>query len=67
MAQLEASAARTTKPSSNVYTVMVLVAFVALAFAVGVVWWKNIQVTGDLQPAAGIKNPFYLVPQAPST
>lgn len=52
------------KPGSNVYTLLVFIAFIALALAVGVVWWHNIELTGDLQSATqAIKNPFYLVEQ----
>ena len=53
-----------TKPGNNIYSLLVFVAFVALAIGVGVVWWKNTQLTGDLQPATqAVKNPFYMVDQ----
>jgi len=47
-------------PSPNVYSVLVLIAFLALSLAVGVVWWKNVELTGDEQPGTGFKNPFYM-------
>jgi hypothetical protein len=62
MAQIQTTATKKTKPSSNVYTVLVLVAFVALLAAVSVVWWKNVTLTGDEQPPESMKNPFYLSP-----
>jgi hypothetical protein len=50
------------KPGNNIYSLLVFVAFIALAIAVGVMWWKNIELTGDLQPASqAVKNPFYIV------
>lgn len=50
------------KPGNNIYTLLVFVAFCALAFAVGVVWYQNIELTGDLQSSASaVKNPFHLV------
>ncbi len=38
------------KPPSNVYTVLVLVACLALGTAAGVTAWKNIQLTGKNNP-----------------
>ena len=59
MTQFEGGARRTAKPTSNVYTVLVFIAFVPLAAAIGVVAWRNIQLNEDI-PAAG-SNPFYVV------
>lgn len=49
----------TVPPSSNVYTVLVVVAAVALAIGCGYLWVKNTSLTGQ-------SNPFYIEP-APST
>jgi len=51
------------KPGMNVYTALTFIAFVALALAVGVVWYKNVELTGDLggQQNKQFKNPFFLV------
>ncbi len=50
------------RPTNNVYTVMVMVAFVALAVTVGWLWMTNVELTGDEQPAEGNKNPFFVLP-----
>jgi len=53
------------KPTNNVYTVLVVIAFVALSVAVGVAWYKNVELTGPEQPKdAAMKNPFYLTDDA---
>lgn len=53
------------KPSNNVYSILVFIAFCALAVAVGVTWWKNVELTGPEQPKdAAIKNPFFLTEDA---
>ncbi|QNN25288.1 hypothetical protein HED60_24400 [Planctomycetales bacterium ZRK34] len=52
------------KPSNNVYSILVFIAFVALAIAVGVTWWKNVELTGPEQPNAGFKSPFYVTEEA---
>jgi hypothetical protein len=44
------------KAGPNIYTVLVFVAFVALATAAGVTWYQNVQLTGN-------NNPFYLEPK----
>jgi len=44
------------KPGPNIYTVLVLTAFVALATATGIVWYKNVTLTGN-------GNPFFIVPK----
>ncbi|MBI1368910.1 MAG: hypothetical protein GC162_09690 [Planctomycetes bacterium] len=48
------------KPVSNVYTVLMFIAFVALSVAVGVTWWKNVEVTKGQQPNNGA-NPFFVL------
>ena len=51
-----------SKPGNNIYSLLVFIAFFALAIAVGVVWWQNIELTGDLQSSSkAVKNPFYIV------
>ena len=42
------------KPEANIYTVLVVTAFVALATATGIMWYKNVTLTGN-------SNPFYVV------
>ena len=53
-----------TKPSNNVYTVLSLVAFLALSVSVGVVWWKNVEMTHNEQdPKRSWTNPAFLLPK----
>ena len=54
MSQFEGAPRSNRKPSPNVYTVLMLVAFLALATAVGVVYVKSTELTGNT-------NPFFLV------
>ncbi len=62
MTQLDSPQTVKQKPANNVYTSLILIAFVSLAVAVGVVWWKNVELTGELQPAdRSFTNPFWLV------
>lgn len=57
----KASVAR-SRARGSVYTVLLVVAALALLVGVGVVWWKNVQLTGDDQPAGQmIQNPFHVV------
>jgi flagellin-like protein len=54
----------TTRPArsrgqANVYTILVLIAFVALAAGVGITYWKSTELTKG-EPGAG--SPFYLLP-----
>ena len=41
------------KPSANIYTVLVIAAFLALSTATGIMWYKNVQLTGN-------SNPFFI-------
>ena len=54
MTQLETGARTRRKPSPNVYSVLVLISFLALATAVGVVYYKSTELTGNT-------NPFFMV------
>jgi len=50
------------KASNNVYTVLALVAFLSLSVAVGVVWWKNVDMTHNEQdPKRSWTNPAFLL------
>ena len=72
MSQLDTGMAtvQTTKRTSNIYTVLMLVAVVVLGVGVGVVAWKNLEMTREGLPAAGSRaalpdggnNPFFLLP-----
>ena len=44
------------RPESNIYSMMVFVAFVALVMGVAILWTKNVSLTGQ-------SNPLYLEPQ----
>lgn len=60
------------KPTNNIYSGLVFVAFVALTIGVSVVWYHNVQLTGPITDAAGneyeslrppgesFPNPFYI-------
>lgn len=55
MSRMDSSTAvRRVKPSPNVYTVLAVVAFIALAIGVGVLWQTNTSLTGE-------GNPFHVV------
>ena len=41
------------KPGANIYTVLVFVAFAAVATATGVMWYKNVTLTEQ-------SNPFFI-------
>lgn len=45
----------------NIYTVLCLVAFLALAFATGFVWSQSVEMTKGDQPEEGA-SPWYVVP-----
>ena len=64
MSQMNTGPTVKSRPSSNIYTALLFIAFVALAAGVGVVWYQNVQITGD-QPGQGpnIKNPWAMVPK----
>ena len=63
MTQLGGPMPRRTVPARpNVYTVLAVVAFLALTAATVFVWTKNIEMTQSDQPKEG-SNPWYVVPQ----
>ena len=53
------------KPTNNVYSAMVFIAFIALVIGVSVVWWKNTSLTGEeyrgKNPGSNFPNPFYIM------
>jgi len=64
LATLAACGAYALKATGAIATVTVI-AFVALSVAVGVAWYKNVELTGPEQPKdAAMKNPFYLTDDA---
>lgn len=56
----ESSNAR-RRGQANVYTILILVAFVALSAGVGIAWWKNTELTKG-ESGAG-SNPLYILPR----
>lgn len=54
---------RVVPASSNVYTVLALIATLALAFGTIFVAMRNIELTRDVQPNNG-SNPWYVHPQS---
>ncbi len=52
------------KPTGNVYTVLVAASFVALTFAVALMWAKNLKLTEGERPADQLflTAPFYVIP-----
>jgi hypothetical protein len=64
MSQLNANPTAKAKASSNVYTALLFIAFVALAAGTATVWYYNVKLTGDL-PGQGMnfKNPWFMVPK----
>ena len=46
---------------ANVYTILILVAFVALTAGVGITWWKNTELTKG-EPGGG-SNPLFVAPR----
>lgn len=54
MTQFDTGSTKQIRPSSNVYSLLVFVAFIALAVAVGFVWMQNIDLVGG-------DNPFKLI------
>ncbi len=51
------------KAGNNIYTVLSLVAFLSLSVAVGVLWWKNIEMTHNEQdPKRSWTNPMHMLP-----
>jgi len=49
------------KPGVNIYSALAFVAFVALAAAVGVAWYKNVELTEGFQEGQQFADPTYLV------
>jgi len=59
---------RTARPSPNVYSVLAIVAFLALTVGVGLLWTTNVNQTqfeqiGQLEGQDAGMNPFYLIEQ----
>lgn len=55
MSQLSSGTTVRRKPAGpNVYSVLAIVAFIALAVAVGVLWVANTSITGE-------SNPFFVI------
>ncbi|NBC11054.1 MAG: hypothetical protein GVY24_04860 [Planctomycetes bacterium] len=57
---------RTARPSPNVYSVLAIVAFLALAVGVGALWSQNIHHTqfdeiGQIEGQGSGMNPFFLI------
>ncbi len=61
MSQLSTNPSLKAKPSNNIYTALVFIAFVALVAGVWIVWSKNVEITGDTQVNPNFKNPFVLI------
>ncbi len=52
------------KAGNNIYTVLSLIAFLSLSVGVGVLWWKNVEITHNEQdPKRSWTNPMFLLPQ----
>jgi len=56
MSQMESGLSARPKPRNNVYTMLMLTSIIALGAGIGVLWWKNVELTGQKN------NPFYVVP-----